>query len=215
MAKPVLSCLLALITACVVSACAHLTVKSDVNPALAASVHCRTYAFIGSFNGDSPLRGTIANPINEGRLRDAIAAHLNAIGAQPATTDADCLVGYGIGAQQVISAAYPAGWGYGWGYGWGWGYGYGWPGYYYPYVYHEGIITVDIYDAKTRQAFWHASTNQNLIGTSGQEAAQKINEAVALMFTKYPGGSASAPPPTASGTGQHTPGPDHPGSVPG
>ena len=54
-------------------ACTSLYVRSDVNHALIASVHCHTFAWAGSFHGDSPLRNTIANPLNEGRLRDAIA----------------------------------------------------------------------------------------------------------------------------------------------
>ena len=53
-----------------------LTVKSDVNGALVSSVHCGSYAWAGAFHGASPLRNTIANPLNEERLRGAIASHL-------------------------------------------------------------------------------------------------------------------------------------------
>ena len=153
-----------------------LTVKSDVNHALIGSVHCGSYAWAGTFAGTSPLRNTIANPLNEERLRTAIAGHLSPGTVQPPGSPADCLVGYGIGANYVIDGAYP--YGYGWGYGWGWGG---------PYVYREGIIAIDLYDAKSRQPMWHASVDQSLEGSDGNEATKRINAAVAALFTKYPG----------------------------
>ena len=106
---------------------------------------------------------------------------------QFANSDADCLVGYGIGAHNVIEGGYP----YGGGaadsatgaVGWGWGGGWGWDG---PYVYREGIIGVDLYDAKSREPLWHASTNQDLTGVTGEAAEKKINAAVDAIFSKYP-----------------------------
>ena len=78
------------------------------------------------------------------------------------------------------------GWGYGGGIGWrhGW-YGGAW-GWDYPYVYQEGVIGVDIYDGKSKQALWHASVDQNLVGATGDKADKKIRDAVAAIFTKYP-----------------------------
>ena len=159
--------------------CASLTVKSDVNTALIGSVHCNTFAWAGSFRGNSPIRNTIANPLNESRLRAAISAHLGNTPIQPAPGNADCLVGYGIGSTAVVYPGWPY---YGYGYGWGWGYG--WPG---PYVYREGIIAVDLYDARSGQPLWHASVDQDLSGASGPEAQKRIDAAVAAIFTKYPG----------------------------
>jgi hypothetical protein len=134
------------------------------------------------------MRNGIANPVNESRLRGAITTQLAAVGVQPATGDtASCLVGYGIGSQTDISGAYPAGWGWGYGPGWGWRGSYGgyW-GWDEPYVYREGIIAVDLYDAKSKQPIWHASANQSLYGANGADAEQKIDKAVAAIFTKYP-----------------------------
>jgi uncharacterized protein DUF4136 len=165
--------------ACAVTACTTLHVKSDVNTALIGSVHCSSFAWAGSFHGHSPLRNTIASPLNESRLRAAIAAHLKTGTIQDAPGNADCLVGYGIGATNVVDDAWPD-YGYGDPYGWGWG----WPG---PYVYSEGIIAVDLYDAKSGQPLWHASVDQSLHGVSGDKATQRIDAAVAAIFTKYPG----------------------------
>jgi hypothetical protein len=166
------------VLACTLAACNTLYVKSDANTALLSSVHCSTYAWAGSFRGNSPLRNTIANPVNESRLRAAIASHLKTGTVEAAPGNADCLVGYGIGSTAVVDDIGP--YGYGWGYGWGWG----WPG---PYVYREGIIAVDLYDAKSRQPLWHASVDQSLNGASGAEAQKRIDAAVAAIFAKYPG----------------------------
>ena len=53
-------------------------------------------------------------------------------------------------------------------------------------MYHEGIIAVDLYDARSKQPIWHASANQSLQGAVGAEAEQKIDKAVTAIFTKYP-----------------------------
>jgi hypothetical protein len=155
-------------------------VRSDVNAALIGRVHCGSFAWAGEFRSNSPLRSTIANPVNESRLRNAIAAHLGGP-IQPAPGNADCLVGYGIGGYYVVSGGGPYFYPY---YGWG-GYPYGWggPG---PYVYPQGVIAVDLYDARTREPLWHASTEQTLHGVSGPEAEKRIDAAVAAIFTKYP-----------------------------
>jgi hypothetical protein len=167
--------------------CTSLRVSSDVNPALAGAVQCHTFAWAGSFHGSSPLRTTIANPLNESRLREAIAANLQSKGLQPVSGDAECLVGYGIGTQNVIDGPYPVGWGWGGGGGWGRrGWGGGWGYYDYPYVYEQGVVAVDLYDSKTKQPIWHASVGQNLAGATGADAQKKIDAAVAALFTKYP-----------------------------
>jgi hypothetical protein len=164
------------------AACTSLRVTSDVNRAV-GSVQCHTFAWAGAFKGDSPMRNGIANPVNEARLRGAITAHLAAVGVQPVAAGgpADCMVGYGIGARTSIEGAYPAGYGYGWRHG-----PYGYWGWDEPYVYHEGIIAVDLYDGRSKQPIWHASANQSLRGAVGAEAEKRIDTAVAAIFTKYP-----------------------------
>lgn len=170
--------------------CTSLRVTSDVNRTVVGSVQCRTFGWAGTFKGDSPIRNSIANPVNEARLRGAIQVQLAAVGVQPAGGGVapDCLVGYGIGAHTQVEGAYPVGWGFGYGYGWGWGGGFygGYAGWDEPYVYHEGIVAVDLYDGRSKQPIWHASVNQSLYGAVGAEAEQKIDKAVAVLFTKYP-----------------------------
>jgi Domain of unknown function (DUF4136) len=180
--------------ACALAACATLTVRSDVNSAVYHAGQCHTFAWAGSFGQvQSGRRNTLANPVNESRLRQAIGSHLQALGIRPVAPNvADCLVGYGIGSRMVVEDYGPywgPGWGWGWGYGWGpyWGGAGPWGPPYYPYAYREGVIGVDLYDARTHEALWHAQVNQSLQGATGTDAEQKINVAVSAIFSKYPG----------------------------
>jgi len=186
MIKRILGSLVLAVAAGTLAGCA-LTVRSDVNKAAFHPGQCKTFDWAGSFREDNPMRGGVANPVNESRLRAAIAAHMQTIGVQLATTNPDCLVGYGIGTNVVISGGYPY---YGWGYGyWGWPgpyWGPYWGGWYGPYVYHEGMIGIDLYDARSREPLWHASVDQNLYGATGPEAEQKINVAVDALFSHFP-----------------------------
>ncbi|HTY49489.1 MAG TPA: DUF4136 domain-containing protein [Steroidobacteraceae bacterium] len=166
------------------AACSTVSVRTDADAALMKSVHCQNVAWAGQFRGASPLRNGIANPLNESRLRNAIQANLPGLGMALVTgaTPADCLVGYGIGRQRVVDAAYPVGWGWGW-----WGPGPGFYGYWgYPYVYHQGFITVDLYDAKSSKPLWHATAEAGLAGLTGDDADKKIRTAVDAIFAKYP-----------------------------
>jgi hypothetical protein len=172
------------------AACTSLRVKSDVNTALYRAGKCHSFAWTGTFRDDSPLRDTIANPVNESRLRAAIADHLQTLGMVAASADADCLIGYGIGSRTVMTYG---DWGAEPGWGWGWGWGPGFPGRYYggfdadvPYTYRQGVIGVDLYDAKSKEALWHASVDQNLENSVGPDAERKIKAAVDAIFGKFP-----------------------------
>lgn len=181
------SILLATAVSGALAACATLHVTSDVNTPLIHTVQCHTAAWAGSFSGNSPILTTVANPVNESRLRTAIASQLATKGVQLVASNPDCLIGYGIGVRNVVDP-FSYGWlgrGWGWGWSWGWGYPGGWygPG---PYVYQQGLIAVDLYDARTHQPLWHAYVHQDLFGLTGSKAEQKIDQAIAAIFTKYP-----------------------------
>ncbi len=183
--------------------CTGVPVRTDQNAQLLASVHCQSVGWAGGFKGSSPLRNSIANPLNEARLRDAIAANLQTHGlslvsapaaGQPAPA-AQCLIGYGIGMQREVDSVYPDGWAFGaayygrgwgargWGPGWGAYGGWGWDQ---PYVYHQSFITVDLYDAASKSPIWHASAEQSLTGLTGDAATQRIRAAVDAIFLKFP-----------------------------
>jgi hypothetical protein len=165
--------------------CTGIPVRTDQNSQLLASVHCQSVGWAGGFKGASPLRDTIANPLNEARLRDAITADLQTAGLTLADgPKAQCLIGYGIGMERQLDTVYLDGWDYGPGY-WGrrWGPGWGWGD---PYIYHQSFITVDLYDAASKQPIWHASAEQSLNGLTGDAASQRIRAAVNAIFVKFP-----------------------------
>jgi Domain of unknown function (DUF4136) len=180
-----LSMVLAAAAAWALAGCA-LQVRSDVNRAAFHPGECKSFAWAGAFRTDNPMRGTIANPVNESRLRAAITTHMQSAGIQFTTSNADCLVGYGIGSSTAVDW-YPGGGPYGyWGWRGPWGpYGaWGWDT---PYVYRQGTIGIDLYDAKTKEPLWHASVDQDLYGATGAEAEKRIDTAVDALFTKFPG----------------------------
>ncbi len=167
----------ALAAVALLGGCATPQVRSDVNAALAGQVHCHSYDWAGGFRGDSPLRSTVANPLNESRLRAAISRNLESRGVHAVKENAECLVGYGIGARTIVEGAWPDYWGWGW----------GWPGWGPPYVWHEGIVGIDLYDAHSKQPIWHATVDQSLSGLTGRDAEERIEAAVAALFTHFPG----------------------------
>jgi hypothetical protein len=177
--------------------CTTLPVTVDANPN-ASVASCHSYVF-ASEHAAAPGQtgGAYGNPLNGDRLRAAIAANLAARGIQQAADHqaADCVVGYAIGTRVVADEF--AGWGYG-GFGWRRGY-YGGFGYGYPAVRNEGRIAIDLFDAHSRTAIWHASVNQNVTELTGPNAELKINEATGAIFAKFPvaAGAMVAPPPAA------------------
>jgi len=130
-------------------------------------------------------------PISAIRLREAIAGSLAARNLTPAAegTSADCLVSYALGSRL---AADNFGSTYEWGYavpppGYARYYGYyGGAGWGSPYTYREGRVTVDLYDARSHQALWHAYVDTDVTELKGAEADQRIKAAVAAIFDKFP-----------------------------
>lgn len=164
------------------SACNSYPVRTDVNPKLSLA---RCHSF-GWFAPATDERGAFGNPVNEQRLRDAIAGNLTSRGlvraAQGATPD--CLVSQAIGARTMIQDD-PVHLGFGMGWGWGrrgFG-GFGWND---TYAYREGRISVDLFDGATREPLWHGSVQLDVTRLSGQEAQQRIDAAVQALFAKFP-----------------------------
>lgn len=135
------------------------------------------------------------NPINEKRLRDAVAAEMAQRGLQPAAESAtgDLLVEVAIGSRLNERDYYTPRWGVGM--GWGWGR----RGYYGSGIladddvlYRENRISVDVYDAKTREPVWHAAISTDVSTLTGENAQARINDAVKAMFAKFPRNAAPA-----------------------
>ncbi len=177
---------LALVLLVSTAGCAGLRVSSDVNPDVNVSV-CTSYAWAGAFRADTGSGPGVTNPLIESRLRTAIAANLQMKGVSPAPAGAEaaCLVGYGIGRRTIVEGGYPSGWGPGWGWPgpYGWGGPWGWDG---PYVQHRGLVAINLYQSHGRQPLWHAVVELDLADVTGRDAEERVNAAVAALFSKYP-----------------------------
>ena len=182
-------------------ACTALPVKTDSNPNMSVA-NCHSYVFANEHVAQNDQQAAFGNPINAQRLREAIEANMAAKGI-PLAADhqsAECVVGYAMGTRQVFDDGYGNfGIGWGWGGGWGgggwggWGGGYGGGfGYDGPYARDETRISIDLFDAKSRTPIWHASVSQSVSDLTGPNAVERINNATAAIFTKFPVG---APPP--------------------
>jgi hypothetical protein len=180
------------------AACSTLSVRTDTNPNFPV-LSCHTYAFAQEHVANADQPAAYANPLNAERLRNAIEANLAARGIQRADlASADCVIGYAMGSRQVFNDYYGGfggGWGYGWGHGWGPGPGFygawGWDG---PMVQDETRVAIDVFDGKSRKPMWHASVSQSVYDLRGPRAVEKINAAVAAIFTKFPAGTPPPPP---------------------
>lgn len=139
-----------------------------------------------------PRERAFANPINEKRLRDAVAAQLMQRGLQPAPegTTGELLVSVAIGSRiNERDSYYPR---------WSLGMGWGWPYRHYygtgilvedDVLYRENRVSVDLSDAKSREPVWHAAINTDISNLTGDNAQTRIDEAVKSMFAKFPGAS--------------------------
>jgi len=151
---------------------------------------CHNYAFSDQQVGAVPVGAAFDNPLNAKRLRDAIASSLAArnIPAAAEGTNADCVVSYAIGsrlAPDPLSSQYA--WGYGMPPPVGWGH-YGWGGAVWgsPSIYREGRVSIDLYDAHSHQALWHAFVDTDVTELTGAEAETRIKAAVGAIFEKFP-----------------------------
>jgi hypothetical protein len=174
-----------LATSLLTTGCA-LQARSDIDPK-ATLAQCHSYSF-GAPLGDrnEPAYG---NPLNDKRLRDAIAEQLQAHGMQPASSEgADCRVRYSIGTRLEVDPATPR---FSWGMGWGWGRrGFGSLAWDSPSAYREGRVSVDLFDARSHEALWHAYVNDDVTRLTGDDADKRIRAAVAAIFARFPKGGA-------------------------
>ena len=188
--------ILAAVGSLTLAGCA-LQARSDVDAKASVGV-CHTYTFGDAEQKHPDAAPAFANPLNEKRLREAIAAKLAANGMQPAAeAAADCAVGYAIGSRLALDDTPRAGWGWGWGLGWGWGrrgsFGsLAWDSS--PRDYREGRVSVNLYNAHTHEALWHAYVDVDVTRLTGAEAEKRINESVNAIFAKYPGAAPAAKP---------------------
>lgn len=173
------------------AACTTTRVRTDANAAASVSA-CRTYGWIEPTVGPSPSNSAFANPINDQRLRTAVAQRLAAKGIRPAESGAapDCLVSHAIGTRENFAGNNGRA-RFSFGIGTGRGYGSGTTGSVFvnssdPYAYREGRIAVDLFKSN-REPIWHADAEVDVSGLTGADAELRIDAVVSAIFAKFPG----------------------------
>jgi len=171
-----------------VAACSGVDVHSDYDAAADFSRY-KTYYW-----AKTPT--TPQNPLMAERIVDEIDGQLNLKGwRKVAEGQADAAIAAHVTTREKeqIDTMY-SGMGPGWGYGYGYG-GYG-PGGMGGFggtgmatstvnYYTIGSLIVDIFDAKSKKAIWHA-TGEGTVTTDSQENAKKVSAAAGQMFKNFP-----------------------------
>jgi len=174
------------VLAALVMGCASMTVRSDYDRAAVFGTF-RTFAWI---SGDPLIRppgaGTEVSPLNIRRIREAIEAELTAKGFTEIDDSpaADFTVSFTVGARDRIEVqSYPVLYHR----AWTWG-----GAYFGPQVdvhrYREGVLSIDIFDGRTRQPVWHGSARKQVTGADISDPEPAIKRAVAAILAKFPPG---------------------------
>jgi hypothetical protein len=180
------------VAAIALSACQTTRVTTDANAAASLSV-CKSFSWLDpDVTAQRRANAAFDNPVNDQRLRTAVAKHLAARGVQAVASGGtpDCLVSHAIGSRHSGNGRTGPRWTVGVGTGWG-GYRSRTSGavmvdsadY---YDYREGRVSVDIFRAGTHEPLWHADADVDVTDLRGANAEKRIDEVVTAIFAKYP-----------------------------
>ena len=169
----------------VLASCETLRVGSDYD-------HTATFAGYHTFTWIPREEHGTGNPLIAERAREAIRSALERKGYTfvSAAEQADFAVDFTIGAHDRVDIhTYPAPYAGSW-----WWYGRGWWGY--PYWgrgvdlhrYREGVLAIDIFDAKTHRPVWHGWARKPLGAQDLAHARGMIREAVDEVLARFPPG---------------------------
>jgi hypothetical protein len=59
-----------------------------------------------------------------------------------------------------------------------------------PMAYRDGRVSVDLFDARSHEALWHAYVDEDVTRLTGDDAERRIHAVVAAIFAKFPGSGA-------------------------
>ena len=172
------------LVAALVTGCASMTIRSDYDRTINFGTY-RTFAWVSSDPLIRPLGAEpTVSPLNIRRIREAIEAGLTARGFTEINDSpaADFALSFTVGARDRIEAqSYPVLYRGVW----------GWGGMYYGpqmdvHSYREGVLSIDIFDGRTRQPVWHGSARKQITGADVSNPEPAIKQAVAAILAKFP-----------------------------
>ncbi|HEY2591821.1 MAG TPA: DUF4136 domain-containing protein, partial [Steroidobacteraceae bacterium] len=183
--------MLAMLSACAVGP----EIRTQSAPELDLSRYA-TYDYVARAGTD---RGNYRS-ITTRYLQEAVDREMAARGLKR-SDHPDLLIDFHTTMRDRVRGQYWGGWGGAWGYGWGpgWGYGWGWgpgwwggPGPWGPggwntiEAYTEGTLTIDVIDAKNKEAIWSGSAISRVYQAALENPRASIDETVGHIFAKFP-----------------------------
>jgi hypothetical protein len=165
--------------------CAGVRVSQDYEPGTDFAVY-KTFDWKLA---DQPQTGDIRidNPLLDGRIRKAVELALVAKGLRKTDrASADFLVEYSLAVQAKIDSSPVS---IGTGFGIGGGGSFGGIGVGTPVVdsYEEGLLVINLYDAKTEQLIWRGSGTRRLGWQSDPaKSTEEVNTLVDKVLAQYP-----------------------------
>jgi hypothetical protein len=158
-----------------------ITVNHDFEPDVDFA-RFKTYAWIAQpaevAGGAQAAQQT--NTLLDQRIKDAVNGELGRKGLTIATDNPDLVVAYHTGVENKVDVT-------------DWGYTYG--SYYYGYpqrditvdTYRQGTLIVDLIEYGTMELVWRGTAEAILLeNPTPEKTEQRINQAVGMMFQKYP-----------------------------
>ncbi len=133
--------------------------------------------------GDQPVDPSVADPVVQARIRNAIESELLARGFRKTPENADCFIVYHAALTDHLSqttvddrydnadyAEYTQNWEHG-----------------YTHEWQEGSLVIDILDSQTVKLVWRGSARAELtLDATDEEKDERVNEAVKKMLKKFP-----------------------------
>lgn len=177
--------ILAILTMMTLTACTTITTSFDYDTK-SNFTQLKTYAWVGNIAKNSPYH---LDGLMDQRVRSAINIQMKAKGFTLAEAkDADVLVNYLTKLNKKIDVdSFNSSFGYRpYGYGWG-----GWGGIGYNDINvttrHEGSLTVDIINNKSKKLIWRGTAESNIDKMKTSESKdEKISESITALFNNYP-----------------------------
>ncbi len=169
------------VVAATVGCSSSITINHDFDPD-ADFTRFKTYAWIAqpaSVVGDAAAVRQ-SNTLLDKRIKEAVDRELAKEGLTIDANVPDLVVAYHTGVENKVDVT-------------DWGYTYG--SYYYGYPrrdvtvdqYQQGTLIVDLIEQKTMELVWRGSAEATLAeNPTPEKMEQRINQAVGMMFQKYP-----------------------------
>lgn len=159
-----------------VTSCSTIQVNSDYDKSVNFT-QFKTYAYM-----KSGIDKVEISDIDKKRILNAIDQQMLAKGFTK-SENPDMLINIFTKSREQVSVnQFNAGWGYGWGWGWN------------PYMYGgqttvttstEGVLYIDLIDAKKKELVWQGEGKGNL-SKNAEEKDKNVNDFVTQILAQYP-----------------------------